>query len=242
MPEPYYADDWCTIYHGDALEVLDGLAPGSFDAVVTDPPYCSGGRNQATARSIHEKSDRDEWFLTDNMGTDTYVWWLRQLGTRLYRLAPVGTHFYCFTDWRQYGNVVVSLETVGWTLRNCVVWHKMRGGAMGSFWRNDHEWISVLSKGPPKPIPDGSFFNVLAAVKPQGDEHPTVKPVSIVQRLIEASSGSVVLDPFMGSGTTLRAAKNTNRRSIGIEIEERYCEVAARRLQGQQDTLFGGVA
>jgi DNA modification methylase len=235
--QPYYDRDGITIYHGDALDVLAAGAVASVDAVVTDPPYCSGGRNQGTARQNFSKSNRDEWFLTDNMGTDTYLWWLRQLGGHIFDIASVGSHFYCFTDWRQYTNVVTAFESKGWTLRTCVVWDKMRGGALGSFWRNDHEWIPVFSKGPNRPLPDGSFFNVLHAVKPQGGEHPTVKPESVIRRLVEAAGDGVVLDPFMGSGTTLRAAKDLGRRAIGIEVDERYCEIAAKRLSQEVMSL-----
>jgi site-specific DNA-methyltransferase (adenine-specific) len=231
--QPYYSAGGIEIYHGDALDVLDAALIGEVATIVADPPYCSGGRNQGTARQNFSKSSRGEWFLTDNMGTDTYLWWLRQVGRRLFDTAQVGAHFYCFTDWRQYTNVVTASESVGWTLRTCIVWDKMRGGAMGSFWRNDHEFIPCFSKGPPRPLPNGGFFNTLHAVKPHGDEHATVKPVSIIQRLIEAGGLGLVLDPFMGSGTTLRAAKNLGRRAIGIEIEERYCEIAANRLAQQ---------
>ena len=195
----------------------------------------SGGRQQANARNVHSKSARSEWFLTDNMGTDSYVWWMREVGRCLFAGAEVGAHFYCFTDWRQYAATVTGLETVGWSLKSCVVWSKGRGGAMGSFWRNDHELIPVFSKGPPTPLPDGSFFNVLTATKPQGGLHPTVKPTEVLQRLCQATTG-LVLDPFMGSGTTLVAAKNLGRSAIGIEVEERYCEIAANRLaQGVLD-------
>ncbi len=237
--EPYYEADGITIYHGDALEVLPTMSD-QWGAVIADPPYCSGGRQQANARNVHSKSARSEWFLTDNMGTDSYVWWMREVGRCLFAGAEVGAHFYCFTDWRQYAATVTGLETVGWSLKSCVVWSKGRGGAMGSFWRNDHELIPVFSKGPPTPLPDGSFFNVLTATKPQGGLHPTVKPTEVLQRLCQATTG-LVLDPFMGSGTTLVAAKNLGRSAIGIEVEERYCEIAANRLaQGVLD--LGGVA
>lgn len=238
--KPYYSDDAVTIYHGDALDLLrDGIG-AEVGTVVSDPPYCSGGRQQANARGILAKSDRAEWFLTDNMGTDTYLWWMREVGRALFSSAQVGAHFYCFTDWRIYPTVITATESVGWALRSCVVWSKNRGGAMGSFWRNDHELVPVFAKGPPAPLPNGGFFNVLTATKPQGDEHPTVKPLEVVQRLVEAGPG-IVMDPFMGSGTTLRAAKNLGRKAIGIEIEERYCEIAAKRM-AQEVLDLGGAA
>jgi DNA modification methylase len=180
------------------------------------------------------------WLPTDTMGSDSYIWWMRQLGQRLIRAAPHGCHFYCFTDWRQYPTVVTAMETTGWALRSCVVWDKGKTG-LGSFWRNSHEWVAVFSKAAPSPLPDGSFFNVLSASKPHGDEHPTVKPVELISRLIQATSGTTVLDPFMGSGTTLVAAKNLGRKAIGIEIEERYCEIAAERCS-QHVLDLGGAA
>lgn len=157
---PYYERDGITIYRGDVLDVLDD-GVGSFDAVVTDPPYCSGGRQQAGARNTISKAggrQNDEWLPTDTMGSDSYLWWLRQIGQRLTASAAWGTHCYLFTDWRQYPTVITAMETTGWTLRSCVVWNKMRGGAMGSFWRNDHELIPVFAKGQPRALPDGSFW------------------------------------------------------------------------------------
>ncbi len=218
--QPYYQRGGIVIYHADCLDVLDAGVLPPVDTIIADPPYCSGGRQLAGARQEFAKSTREEWFLTDNMGTDTYIWWLRQIGRRLFSLATMGAHFYCFTDWRQYANVYTALESVGWRLSACIVWDKMRGGAMGSFWRNDHEFIACLTKGSPRPLPNGGFFNVLHETKPQGDEHPTVKPEPIIRRLAQAGGG-LILDPFMGSGTTLRAAKDLSLRAIGIEIMRR---------------------
>lgn len=233
---PYYEHGGITIYHGDCLDVLrDGSL--SFDAVLGDPPYCSGGRQQANARRVFEKgadNRRESWFLTDNMGTDSYLWWMREIAGKLFTGAAVGSHLYLFTDWRQYTNVVTACESKGWALRGVVVWDKARGGAMGSFWRNNHEWVPVFSKGPPNPLPHGGFFNTWTGSKPQDEEHATVKPFGLIAYLLSATTG-LVLDPWMGSGTTLFAAKAAGRRAIGIEVDERYCEMAAKQIS--QDVL-----
>ena len=232
MMTPYWQSDdgAITIYNGDCLDVLrDGAV--KFDSVIGDPPYCSGGRQQAGARNTIDKSGRgvDGWFLTDNMGGDSYIWWMREIAGELFRFASNGAHCYLFTDWRQYTNVVTACETKGWALRGCVVWDKDRGGAMGSFWRNNHEWIPVFSKGSPAPLPHGSFFNTWRGAKPQGGEHPTAKPEGLVSYLCEAAPGTI-LDPWMGSGTTLRAARKLGRKAIGIESDRRYCDIAIASL------------
>ena len=226
----FHEEPGVALYCGDALDVLPLLPDVSIATVVGDPPYCSGGRTQQGARQVFEKSDRDDWFLGDNMGTDSYVWWLREIAGHLNRVAVVGAHMYLFTDWRQYTNVIVGCETKGWTLRSVVVWDKARGGAMGSFWRSNHEWVPVFTKGPPRPLPNSSFFNTWQGTKPQADEHPTVKPVALMKYLLSAGGGPAI-DPWLGSRTTLEAAKALGIPVVGIEVEPRYCEIAVKRLR-----------
>lgn len=221
-----------TLHLGDCLEVMKGLPAASVDAVVTDPPYSSGGRQQATSRQLISKNgvrSNDDWFLGDNMGTDSYIWFMREVAGLCRKSARLGAHAYVFTDWRQYSTVVTAWETSGWTLRSVVVWDKAKGGAMGSFWRNNHEWIAVFSKGQPTPLPNGSFFNTWIGTKPQAGFHPTEKPVELIRYLVQAVDGTV-LDPFMGSGTTGVACRLEGRRFIGIEIERTYYEIAERRI------------
>jgi hypothetical protein len=110
-----------------------------------------------------------------------------------------------------------------------LVWSKTQLGLTGSDlpWRNSHEVAWVFGKGW-RATQRGTVFRTSREF---AAEHPTQKPVELMQWLMEATRPDwTVLDPFMGSGTTLVAAKNLGRRAIGIEIEERYCEIAARRL------------
>lgn len=100
---------------------------------------------------------------------------------------------------------------------------------MGAFWRNNHEWIAVFSKGQPTPLPNGSFFNTWQGTKPQSGFHPTEKPVELMRYLVQAVDGTV-LDPFMGSGTTGVACRLEGRRFIGIEIDRTYYDIAERRI------------
>lgn len=231
-----------TLYHGDCLEVLKTLEPGSVDAVVTDPPYCSGGRQAAGQRGeISKNGSRadSDWLTTDNMGTDTYLWFMRQFAGLCRLACSVGSPAYVFTDWRQYTTIVTAWESAGWTLKNVLVWDKAKGGAMGSWWRNNHEWVPIFVKGKARPLSTHSYFNTWIEPKPVSGLHPTVKPRGLMDYIVSSITpeDAVVLDPFMGSGTTGESAINLHRSFIGIEIDAGYYEIAERRIAEAQAQL-----
>ena len=135
---------------------------------------------------------------------------------------------FLFTDWRMWIPAFDSVEGAGWRVRNMLVWDKVQMG-MGMPWRNQHELI-VYGKRSPAKITDGKRGNVLQSRRSGNEWHPTEKPVDLIGVLIGNTVGGAVCDPFMGSGTTLVAAKALGRPATGIEIEECYCEIAAKRL------------
>lgn len=241
---PYYDDGDCTIYHGDALEVLAALAEVPIDAVVTDPPYASGSRTEAS-KSSSGAMVRNVRFQTpienDQMTTTGFVWLLRQTAMALRPMLPEGGSFLSFIDWRQWPNLVGALETCNYRVQGMIVWDKGSIG-MGNGFRAQHELICHASRGVPT-IHDRSCGNVLRAGRQELVDHPSPKPQALMARLIEVVTppSGLVLDPFMGAGTTLRAARDVGRKAIGIEYEERYCEIAAKRL-GQEAFDFGGAA
>lgn len=223
------------LHLGDCLDILPTMAAGSIDSIVTDPPYCSGGRQQEAARLQIEKNDDerrapDEWIVTDNMGTDTYIRFMRQVALGCFRVVKYGAHAYVFTDWRQYTNLVTSWECVGWTLRSVIVWDKAKGGAMGSFWRSNHEWICCLTKGKPRPLKGHAFYNTWRGVKPAGGLHPTEKPLELMRYLVRAAGAGVIFDPFMGSGTMGVACVLQGVPFIGCETVPEWYELARRRI------------
>jgi len=203
---PYYQDDAVTIYHGDCREVRVGA-----DAVVSDPPYgmrwCvdttrfSGGSASAKAQRGAGRSDR-----MPVAGDD------RQFDPR---------------PWLAFDHVVLwgsnhyaQRLPVGTTL----VWLKRYDGAFGTF-LSDAE--VAWQKGGHGVYCFRDLSNNATA---RQRVHPTQKPLALMQWCVSRTSGTV-LDPYMGSGTTLRAAKDLGRKAIGIEIDERYCEIAAQRMQ-----------
>lgn len=203
--KPYYQHGGITIYHGDCRE-LDCSA----DALVTDPPYGiafeSGSRRLlGNARSI--KGDEDTS--------------LRDFAIDWFELDAARPAL-VFGSWK----VQRPAET-----RGVLIWDK--GGALGMGdlslpWKFDHEEIYVLGGGFVGRRDSGSVLR-FAPEQSMGRWHPHQKPLRLMMRLIAWTAG-VVIDPFMGSGSTLVAAKDLGRQAIGIEIEERWCEVAAKRL------------
>jgi DNA modification methylase len=219
---PYYQDDLVTIYHGDARELLPSL-DGAFDCLLTDPPYSSGGFQESgkSAGSIGTRTDAVLQF--DNLSTRGYERLMREV----LRWANQADEAFVFTDWRMWVYTFDALEAAGWRVRNMLVWDKMQMG-MGMPWRNQHELVAFGKRSPGRII-EGKTGNVLRVRRSRNDHHPTEKPLDLLRTLLLNSEATVIADPFAGSGTTLVAAKDLGRRAIGIEIEERYCEIAARR-------------
>ncbi len=248
-PEPYYEDDFATIYHGDCLEVLRSLPSSSVDVVLTDPPYCSGGYMEAQKntkaqglRGATVAAEGFEWFA-DNMGTAGLTWLLREVMVQVRRLLAPNRGAFVFTDWRMVTTLAPAIESVGLRFRNQLMWDKGNAG-LGVGFKPAYEVVMEFSKGSTTYAAKNGQ-NVLRFPRvPSGEkEHGAAKPLALlseVLRMVDVGQ-SVVLDPFLGSGSTLVAAKARGLPCVGIEVEERYCEIAAKRL-AQEVLDFGGVA
>jgi site-specific DNA-methyltransferase (adenine-specific) len=226
-----------TLYLGDAMTVLGELEAG-IELVVTDPPYSSGARRDAErqVRGAMLRSMEDEdWFSHDAMTGWGFSWFIRGAFTSLRSQLIAGAHVYVFIDWRQTPNVYGMLEASGYRVNQCLVWAKPHFG-MGTFWRNQHENVVFASIGTPNPMLDRGMGSVIecSAVSPTARVHPTEKPADLLHSIIEAVPGDLVLDPFMGSGTTGVACARLGRKFIGIEIEPRYFDIACRRIEEAQ--------
>lgn len=209
--KPYYQDDNVTLYHGDCLEILPHIVA---DVLVTDPPYGIGldTENRSRGRSKLTKSNDYPPVHGDDKPFDP-------------------TPFLCFDRMVIFGanNFAEKLPpSQAW-----IVWDRLDGiwgkreqgfndGADAELaWTNlpgtvrtyRHRWLGMMRKGEP-------FL------------HPTQKPIGLMMWAIEKASdpGDIIFDPFAGSGSTLRAAKDLGRKAIGIEIDESYCEIIVKRL------------
>lgn len=133
-----------------------------------------------------------------------------------------------FTDWKMWTHTTDALEEGGYRIRNMLVWDKEVMG-MGMPWRNQHELIA-FGKRQNASLMTGKFGNVLKCARTGNVNHPTEKPVGLIEALIENSQSTCFLDPFMGSGTTGVAAANLGRKFIGIEIDRKHFEIACTRI------------
>jgi site-specific DNA-methyltransferase (adenine-specific) len=241
--KPYYERAGVSIYNGDALDVLDALGDIQVDAVVMDPPYASGTRTEmgksSSGAMLRGGRFSDRPLELDQMTTQGFVWLMRAIANGVRPVLPDGGSILSFIDWRQWPNLVGAMETCNYRVQGMVVWDKGSIG-MGKGFRRQHELVCHASKGTPR-VHDAGVGDVLTYARVRPEHHPSPKPPELLQRLLSVVSapGETVLDPFMGSGTTLRAAKDLGRKAIGIEIEERYCEIAANRL-AQEALPFGG--
>jgi site-specific DNA-methyltransferase (adenine-specific) len=230
----YYSDEQVTLHHGDCLDVMAAIPDRSISSVLTDPPYSSGGRREnsrSLRKSMLRETDDDDWIRGDAMSTSGFTWLMRMCGLQWRRILTPGGHVLSFIDWRMAFTLAAALESADLRQHPILIWDKKRFG-MGSVFRNQHEFIIHMSAGNPTEPQRRDVANVLGFAPVKGGDHPTEKPEPLLRTLLSVvtpQSGNV-LDPFAGSGSTLMAAKSLGCKSVGIEAEERYCEIIAKRL------------
>jgi site-specific DNA-methyltransferase (adenine-specific) len=243
---PYYQDASVTIYHGDMFDILPTLS--GIGAVITDPPYSSGGAfrgdraMQTTAKYVNGDTAayRPE-FAGDNRDQRSFLAWCA-LWMNAARMASNPNAVMCsFIDWRQLPVLTDAVQAGGWTWRGLATWWKPGIRMVRGSFSSSAEYVVYATNGPSKSDFDGAVQNVFKCAPAAGKEHIAQKPLDVMQWVISVvAPSSLILDPFMGSGSTLIAAKSKGHRAIGIEVDERYCEIAARRCS--QETLALGAA
>jgi len=246
--KPYYDHAGITIYLGDCREILPTLADASVDLVITDPPYGhkqNDGDLASKLRVFDGRPGNSRPIANDGPEANDFVRFLFEQSARL--LSNGGCCCCCcgggggpdpqFARWSLWMDEFLDFKQM-------VIWDK-GGLGLGWHYRRSYEVVLVGEKkgAPCRWFGGDSQSNVIRIPKiiPRDYEHPTPKPEALMAKFIElhSRSGDLVLDPFCGSGPTLRVAKDLGRRAIGIEIDERWCEMAAKRLQ-QEMLDFSG--
>ncbi len=239
---PYYESGGITIFHGDCRQVIPSLGQGSIDLVLTDPPYSSGGftrgdRNKANKYTLTSAIRRFPELSGDNRDQRSLALWCSFWMADLLTVCRAGATLATFIDWRNLAVMTDAVQVGGWVLRGILVWDKTEQSKPEKGWfRNQAEYCVLASAGPIDRGPEVSGKCSAGVMRFKTDiqekQHVTQKPVPLARNIISTRDDwQTVLDPFMGSGTFLRAAKDLGRRAIGIETEEHNCEIAAKRLE-----------
>jgi site-specific DNA-methyltransferase (adenine-specific) len=211
----YYQDDYVTLYHGDCLEHTEWL---DADVLVTDPPYGiawqAGGLNDKAsvrAEAVQSIVADEDTNVRDNM--------LELWGDR---------PSVVFGSWR---------KPLKWMPNHRLIWHKSNrqpGITSAAFYPIDEEiWLTGSGWQGKPPLASIITTNEHRGIQPKLIGHPTPKPIGLMETLISRCPDGVIGDPFAGSGATLIAARNLGRKAIGVELEEKYCEIIASRLANQ---------
>ena len=218
------------LWQGDCLELMKNIPDGSVDLVLTDPPY--GIDFQSNFRkNKFSKIENDSTVNAEFLDECKRV--LKDTGA-----------IYCFTRWDVYPSWIEQINK-RFKVKNCIVWFK-RGGGLGDLKKGyiyNHEFIIYCAEKNHRL--NGKRRNDVfefAKDAPSTYVHPTQKPISLLKEIIERSpnEGGVVLDCFMGSGSTGIACVNTNRHFIGIELDEGYFNIAKKRIEEAYDAATGG--
>ncbi|MFF4285652.1 DNA-methyltransferase [Streptomyces sp. NPDC001633] len=227
-----------SLHQGDALTVLASLPDDTVDAVITDPPYNSGGRTakERTSRTAKQKysSAKDlADFAGENMDQRSYGFFLTQNLTEAYRICRPSGSALIFTDWRQLPITSDALQAAGWLWRGVLTWHKPAARPQKGRFKQDCEYILWATKGPVDAERNPVYLpGLYSQSQPRkGRKHITEKPVSVMRELCKITApGGTILDFCAGSGSTGVAALLEGYDFIGIEKTQHYAEIAADRL------------
>jgi site-specific DNA-methyltransferase (adenine-specific) len=226
---------------GDILEMMKHIPDQSVDLVVTSPPYnlknstgngMKDGRGGKWANAALQKGYSHH---NDCMPHDEYVNWQRKCLKQMMRVLKEDGAIFYNHKWRVQNGLLQDRSDIvsGFPVRQILIWRRKGGLNFNpGYFLPTYEVIYVIAKPKFKLAPKANAHgDVWEFTQEMNNEHPAAFPVDLIARVISSTSASVVLDPFMGSGTTAIAARALNRAYIGIEISPEYCEMAEDRLE-----------
>lgn len=228
------------IKQGDCLEILKKLPDGSVDLIVTDPPYLTTSRgNAGNSGGMFKKeiNKKGKVFLYNNIDCLEYA-------PEFYRILKDGGHCYVMTNHVNLIHMLNVFTDCGFHFIKSLIWNK-GNKIMGQYYMSQFEYILFFRKGKGIRINNCGTSDILNIpnIKTKNRNgknlHDTEKPVELMKILIENSSkeNEIVLDPFMGIGTTGIACLNTNRKFIGFELDKEYFEIAKKRIEDRSEEL-----
>ena len=231
-----------TIYNENCLEGMKRIPDESIDLVVTDTPYkiIGGGDSKsryATSGMLNRSNGNVINGRLFNHNDTSFSTWVPEI----YRVLKEATHFYVMVNDKNMHELMDACVESGFQLVNILIWKK-NNVTPNKFYMKNCEFILLYRKGGQRWINDMGTKHLLEIDNIRNKNHPTEKPIELMETFILNSSqvGETVLDPFMGAGSTALAAKENNRQYIGFELDEDYHKIANDRIENhtQQTALF----
>lgn len=241
--KPYYQDKACTLYNCDMSDLLPQIESNTIALIWTDPPYGFDNEKNDLHAVLNKMRNKKNKPIANDDAENT----LRVIGQMFSEapriLTPGGCCCCCSGSSADETTTIKTLELInsnGLSLFHTIIWDKIRLG-LGWQFRRQYERILICKKKKQKInwcTKRKNVSNIMRYLAPKKKLHPNEKPIDMVKNFIDIFTlpGDIVLDPFCGSGTTLRAAKDMGRRAIGVELEKGYCDITICRLK--QETLL----
>ena len=223
------------LYHGDCLEVMKDIPDNSISLIVTDPPYkvtAKGNAGNSGGMMQSKLSMKGKIFKYNDIKPIEYI-------PEFYRILKDGSHCYIMTNHVNLQEILNVATECGFKFIKALVWNK-GNKIMRHFYINQFEYILFFRKCKGKKINNCGTADILNIPNKKTKDingknlHDTEKPIELMQILVSNSSneGDLILDPFMGIGSTGVACMNTNRKFIGIELDEKYFDISKERIAG----------
>lgn len=241
-------DDYINkIICGDCIEVMQEMPEESVDLIVTSPPYnlknSTGngmkdgrGGKWANAKLVEGYSTYD-----DCMPHDDYAQWQRDCLTEMMRLLKNDGAIFYNHKWRVQGGLLQDRHDIieGFPVRQVIIWQRKGGINFNpGYFLPTYEVIYLIAKPDFKLAPKANAHgDIWQFTQEMNNPHPAPFPVHLIERIVSSTEAEIILDPFMGSGTTAIAALRHDRKYIGIDVAPEYCEMAEKRIEEEKKQL-----
>jgi modification methylase len=241
-------DDYLNkIICGDCIEVMQEMPEESVDLIVTSPPYnlknSTGngmkdgrGGKWANAKLVEGYSTYD-----DCMPHDEYAEWQRDCLTEMMRLLKNDGAIFYNHKWRVQGGLLQDRHDIieGFPVRQVIIWQRKGGINFNpGYFLPTYEVIYLIAKPDFKLAPKANAHgDIWQFTQEMNNPHPAPFPVHLIERIVSSTEAEIILDPFMGSGTTAIAALRHDRKYIGIDVAPEYCEMAEKRIEEEKKQL-----
>lgn len=216
------------LWLGDCLELMKDIPDEYVDLILTDPPYKTTSRGSSGGTGGILKDDLNKKGMVFKHNTISFNEWLPEC----YRVLKNNSHAYFMTNNKNLKDMIISVEKAGFSIFKTLIWVK-NTSITNMYYMDTHEYVIFCRKGKAKKINNCGTKSVLNYKNPKNKNHPTEKPIDLLTTLIENSTNvnDIVLDPFVGCGSTTIASYNSDRFSIGIELDIDFYNVAKKRVK-----------